>query len=81
VSHPIDDCGHPLLYLPGTGIASQEIAISGSCQQNLGICISVWVLVAVYGMDPQVEQSLNGPSVSVQKMFQLVIRAHVLLCS
>jgi hypothetical protein len=35
VFHPIDDCEHPLLYLPGTGIASQETAISGSCQQNL----------------------------------------------
>ena len=23
VFHPIDDCEHPLLYLPGTGIASQ----------------------------------------------------------
>jgi hypothetical protein len=43
VFHPIDDCEHPLLYLPGTGIASQETAISGSCQQNLaGICNSVW---------------------------------------
>jgi hypothetical protein len=39
VFHPIDDCEHRLLYLPGTGIASQEIAMSGSCQQNLaGIC-------------------------------------------
>jgi hypothetical protein len=47
VFHPIDDCEHPLLYLPGTGIASQEKAISGSCQQNLaGICnsVSVWWL-------------------------------------
>ena len=44
VFHPIDDCEHPLLYLPGTGITSQEIVISGSCQQNLdGICNSVWV--------------------------------------
>jgi hypothetical protein len=44
VFHPIDDCEHALLYLPGIGIASQEIAISGSCQQNLsGICNSVWV--------------------------------------
>jgi hypothetical protein len=41
---PIDDCEHPLLYLPGTGRASQETAISGSCQQNLaGICNSVCV--------------------------------------
>jgi hypothetical protein len=40
----IDDCEHPLLYLSGTGIASQETVISGSCQQNLaGICNSVWV--------------------------------------
>jgi hypothetical protein len=39
VLHPIDDCEHPLLYLPGTGIASHETAISGSLQQNLaGIC-------------------------------------------
>jgi hypothetical protein len=45
VFYPIDDCEHPLLYLHDTGIASQETAISGSCQQNLvGICYSVWVL-------------------------------------
>jgi hypothetical protein len=42
VFHPMDDCEHPLLYFPGTGIASQETAMSGSCQQNLaGICNSV----------------------------------------
>jgi hypothetical protein len=35
VFHPIDDCEHPLLYLPGTGIASHETTISGSFQQNL----------------------------------------------
>ena len=48
VFHPIDDCEHPLLYLPGTGIASLETAISGSFQQNLaGICngVSVWRLI------------------------------------
>ena len=28
VFHPIDDYEHPLLYLPGTGIASQETTIS-----------------------------------------------------
>jgi hypothetical protein len=39
VFHPIADCENPLLYLPGTGIASQEIALSGSCQLNLaGSC-------------------------------------------
>jgi hypothetical protein len=44
VFHPIDDCEHPLLYLSGTGIASQENAISGNCQQNLvGTCNSIWV--------------------------------------
>jgi hypothetical protein len=29
VFHFIDDCEHPLLYLPGTGIASYETAITG----------------------------------------------------
>ena len=44
VLSPMDDCEHPLLYLSGTGRASQETAISGSCQQALlGICNSVWV--------------------------------------
>jgi hypothetical protein len=44
VFHTIDDCEHPLLYLPGTGTASQETAISGFFQQNLaGICNSVCV--------------------------------------
>ena len=44
VFHPIDDGEHPLLYLLGTGIASQEIAISGFCQQNLsGIYNSVCI--------------------------------------
>jgi hypothetical protein len=28
VFHPIADCEHPLLCLPGPGIASQETAIS-----------------------------------------------------
>jgi hypothetical protein len=41
---PMDDCEHPLLYLPGTGRVPQEIAISDSCQQALvGICHNVWV--------------------------------------
>jgi hypothetical protein len=45
VFHPIDDCEPPLLYLPGTDIASLKTAISGSLQQNLaGICNSVLVL-------------------------------------
>jgi hypothetical protein len=41
---PEDNCEHSLLYMPGTGIFSQEKAISGSCQQNIaGICNSVWI--------------------------------------
>jgi hypothetical protein len=44
VLHPVDSCEHPLLYLSGTGRASHETAISGSCQQALvGIHNSVWV--------------------------------------
>jgi hypothetical protein len=50
VFHPIDDCEHPLLYLPGTGKALHETAISGSFQQNLaGIRNSVciwWLIMA-----------------------------------
>ena len=34
VFYAIDDCEHSLLYLPGTGIASHDIAISGS--QDIG---------------------------------------------
>jgi hypothetical protein len=48
VIHPIADCEHPLLCLLGPGIASQEIAISGSVQQNLA-CVSngasIWRLI------------------------------------
>jgi hypothetical protein len=63
VFHPIDDCEHPLLYLPGTGKASQEIALSGSFQENLaGICNSVYVWWLILGLDHQVGQSLDGPS-------------------
>ena len=53
VIHPIDDCEHPLLYLPGTGIASQETAIAGSFQQNLaGICNSICVWWLIMGWTP-----------------------------
>ena len=48
VLHPIADCEHPLLCLPGTSIASQETAISGSFQQNLasvGNGVSIWRLI------------------------------------
>jgi hypothetical protein len=53
VFHPIADCEHPLLYLPGTAIASQETAISGSCHQNLAIvCNSVWIWRLFVGWIP-----------------------------
>jgi hypothetical protein len=54
VLYPIGDCEHPLLYLPGTGIASRETAISGSFQQSLaGICNSVWVWWLIMGWIPR----------------------------
>ena len=41
---PMDGCEHPLMYLSGIGNASQETAISGTCQQDLvGIHNSVRV--------------------------------------
>jgi hypothetical protein len=69
VFHPIKDCEHPLLFLPGTGIASQETAISGSCQQILaGICNSVciWWLIMVWiprwGSLWMVHPSISAPN-------------------
>jgi hypothetical protein len=41
VLHPMDDYEHPLLYLPGTGRASQKTALSGSCQQAL---VGIWLV-------------------------------------
>jgi hypothetical protein len=53
VFHLIDDCEHPLLYLPGTGIASYETDIPGSLQQYIaGICNSVWVWWMIMGWIP-----------------------------
>jgi hypothetical protein len=48
VIHPIADCEHPLLCLLGPSIISQEIATSGSFQQNLAsVCNGgiVWRLI------------------------------------
>ena len=51
--HLINDCEHPLLYLPGTGIASYKTAIPGSLHQKLaGICSSVWVWWLIMGWIP-----------------------------
>jgi hypothetical protein len=45
---------HPLLYLPGNGIASYQTAIPGSLQQNLpGICNSFWVWWLIMGWIPR----------------------------
>jgi hypothetical protein len=53
VFHPIDNCEHPLLYLPGTGLAFHRTAISTSFQQNLaGICNSVCVWWLIMGWIP-----------------------------
>jgi hypothetical protein len=50
----MDGCEHLHLYLSGTGRASQEKAISGSCQQALvGICNSVWVWWLFMGWIPR----------------------------
>jgi hypothetical protein len=53
VFYPIDDCEHLLLYLPDTGIASQETAIPESRQQNLaGICNGVRIWWLFMGLIP-----------------------------
>ena len=53
VFHTIADCEHPLLYYPGTGIASQETTIAWSFQQNLaGVCNSVCVWWLIMGWIP-----------------------------
>ena len=56
--HPIDDCEHPLLYMPGTGIASQETAISESRTNGLGAYLTIKVdLVARFFLHPSVPTS------------------------
>jgi hypothetical protein len=60
VFHLIDDCEHPLLYLPGTGKASQETDISGSFQQNLaGICNSVCIWWLIMGLLSNIYKELK----------------------
>ena len=50
----MDDCEHPLLYLPGSVRASQKTAISGSHQQALVvICHSIWVWWLFMGWIPK----------------------------
>ena len=58
--NPMVGYEHPHLYWSGTGRASQETAILGSCQQALlGISNSIWVWCL------QVGQSLDGLSFSL----------------
>jgi hypothetical protein len=79
VFHPMDDCEHPLLYLPGTGIASQETAISGSFQQNLaGMCNSVWVWWLFSGaedsignMDTTIKENANCKKILTQNIQEI----------
>jgi len=49
-------CKHAQLYQEGSGRASQETSISGSCQQALLVSAIVTGLVAAYRLDPQVGQ-------------------------
>jgi hypothetical protein len=62
VFHPIDDCEHPLLYLPGTGIAHKRELYQGPVRKIFLAYAIVPEFGVVYGMDPQVGQSLDGPS-------------------
>ena len=73
VFHPIGDCEHPLLYLPGTGIASQETAISTKSCWHMRWCLH---LEADYGMDPRVRQSLDGPSFLLSSKLYLFTYFH-----
>jgi hypothetical protein len=51
---PMVGCEHPPLYLAGSGRASQETAITGSCQQALlRILNSVWVWCLNMGWIPR----------------------------
>ena len=53
VLHPMDNYEHSLLYLPGTGRASQETAISDSFQQTLvGICLVSGFGGCLWGRSP-----------------------------
>ena len=69
VFHAIADYEHTLLYLPGTGISSHEIAISGSFQQNLaGMCNGVFVWWVIMGWIPQVRQWILAQKLRIPKI-------------
>jgi hypothetical protein len=74
---PMDGCEQLLLYLSGTGRASQKTATSVSFQQALvGIHNKCLGLVIVHGMDTQVGQSLDGHSFSLCSTFCLCNSFH-----
>ena len=67
--HPLADCEHLLMCLLGQGLVSQEIAISGSFQQNLAsVChsVSIWKLIrgwfSVYGSLYMVHPFISAPN-------------------
>jgi hypothetical protein len=74
VFHPIDDCEHPLLYLPGTGIDSQEIAkilLAYGIVSGFGGCLwDGWMFMGWVG------QCLDGPSVCLSSEFCLCNSFH-----
>ena len=66
IASPMDGCEHLLLHFSGTDRASQETALSGSCQLALvGIQNIVWDWWFFYDLDSQVGQSLDGHSFSL----------------
>ena len=79
---PMDGCEHPLLYLSGTGRASQKRAISDSCQQALfGIYNSVWVWWLYMGWIPRwVSLLMVISSVSAPHFASLTPSMGILFC-
>jgi hypothetical protein len=69
-------CKLLLLYLSGTSKASQETALSGSCQQELlGICNNVWVWSLYMGWIPRWGSlCMNFPSYLCVKNFKKEIK-------
>jgi hypothetical protein len=80
VLHPMNDCEHPLLYLSGTARASQERAISGSCQQALvGIHNSKWFWWLFMGWIPRWDSHwMVIPSVSASHFVSVTLSIGVL---
>ena len=73
VLSPMVGWKHPFQYLSGTGRASQEAAISGSCQQSLiGMHTSVWIWWLYMGCIPKWGSLwMVFPSVSVPHFISL----------